>query len=368
MSPREIEPDDGARRGGGLEPGEPLTEDELAGLFTDPPRFVLPLEDEPSGMVAWYLFPTERFRGEWRRHPISLAKSLLILSAYTGLLITLAAQRIKPQYTGRVIALLAVGALLLAAFRAADWRLGRFVLTNKRLMLVRGVFNRRVSMLPLMHVTDMRYFQSPLGRLLNYGTFHIDGASRRGGMRRVVDLPHPNELYLRIVEELYEPAAVEARLGRDDVSDAVREVLEGAPLVNYDGWVSVEVYDGTDPVTASPDRRLLLDPDRVYDLIVTIGPSPASRLAEPLAVTGGVDESIVLFEVEVDSDRPALRHTARTVWVQGTERARIEFTLGPGQPPLWPPPWLWIRVSQQRRTLQSIELTADYPTSGRDRG
>src|SRR2546422_6762351 len=59
--------------------GEPLTEDELGGLRggVDPsamagPR-VLPLEDEASTLVQRYLFPTEKFRGEWRRHPIQLA-------------------------------------------------------------------------------------------------------------------------------------------------------------------------------------------------------------------------------------------------------------------------------------------------------
>jgi hypothetical protein len=55
--------------------------------------------------------------------------------------------------------------------------------------------------------------QSPIGRALNYGTFRIAGAGRRSGLRTVVDLPNPNELYLRIIEEIYEPAAVEARLG-----------------------------------------------------------------------------------------------------------------------------------------------------------
>src|SRR5690606_19069539 len=33
-------------------------------------RRVLPLEDEASHLVARYLFPTERYRGEWKRHLI----------------------------------------------------------------------------------------------------------------------------------------------------------------------------------------------------------------------------------------------------------------------------------------------------------
>ena len=38
---------------------------------------MLPLEDEPSSLVARYLFPTERYRGEWKRHWIHLTTPLL---------------------------------------------------------------------------------------------------------------------------------------------------------------------------------------------------------------------------------------------------------------------------------------------------
>ena len=50
------------------------------------PRRVLPLEDEPSSLVARYLFPTERYRGEWKRHWIHLTNPLLIGVAATFVL------------------------------------------------------------------------------------------------------------------------------------------------------------------------------------------------------------------------------------------------------------------------------------------
>ena len=34
-------------------------------------------------------------------------------------------------------------------------------------------------------------------------------------LREIKNLPNPNELYLRVVEEMYEPQAVEARLGKE---------------------------------------------------------------------------------------------------------------------------------------------------------
>ena len=67
--------------------------------------------------------------------------------------------------------------------------------------------------MPLIRVTDMKYAQSWLGRLLNYGTFRLESAGRMDRMRRIRNPPNPNELYLRVVEEMYEPGAVEVRLG-----------------------------------------------------------------------------------------------------------------------------------------------------------
>ena len=40
-------------------------------------------------------------------------------------------------------------------------------------------------------------------------------AGQEQALREVKYLPNPNELYLRVVEEMYEPQAVEARLGKD---------------------------------------------------------------------------------------------------------------------------------------------------------
>ena len=51
--------------------------------------------------------------------------------------------------------------------------------------------------------------------MLSYGTFVLESAGQDQALREVQHLPNPNELYLRVVEEMYEPQAVEARLGKD---------------------------------------------------------------------------------------------------------------------------------------------------------
>ncbi len=197
-----------------------FTEEELEGLdggVAGGPRRVLPLEDEPTTLVSRYLFPTERYRGEWKRHWIHLSGPLGIGAGATLLLGYLAGfltrQNIDGLVTAAVLIWLAV--IFWVAWKVFDWYFDRFILTNKRVMVVNGIITRKVAMMPLLRVTDMKYEQSALGRLLSYGTFVLESAGQDQALREVKHLPNPNELYLRVVEEMYEPQAVEARLGKD---------------------------------------------------------------------------------------------------------------------------------------------------------
>ncbi|MDT5033154.1 MAG: hypothetical protein QOC94_3325 [Actinoplanes sp.] len=197
-----------------------FTEEELQGLGGNDgtgPRRVLPLEDEPTTLVARYLFPTERYRGEWKRHWIHLSTPLLVGAGSTLLLGYLAGFLTKQNINGLVTAALLIWLAVIGwvAWQVYDWYYDRFILTNKRVMVVNGIVTRKVAMMPLLRVTDMKYEQSALGRMLNYGTFVLESAGQDQALREVKHLPNPNELYLRVVEEMYEPQAVEARLGKD---------------------------------------------------------------------------------------------------------------------------------------------------------
>ncbi len=191
----------------------PLAAGDLAGLQGAAPRSI---EEEPSSVVRRYLFPTEKFRGEWNKHWIHLVKEFLIGAAATFLMGWLAGflHRHHQDTLVTVTVLIWIGIMVYVGWKLMDWWYDRFILTNKRIMVVNGLVTRTVGMMPLARVTDMKYEQSPLGRLLNYGTFVVESAGQDQALRTVKPLPNPNELYLRIVEEMYEPEAVEARLSR----------------------------------------------------------------------------------------------------------------------------------------------------------
>jgi membrane protein YdbS with pleckstrin-like domain len=195
-----------------------IDDEEMANLNqageTLGPRRMQPLEEKPSAYVARYLFPTEKFRGEWRKHWTYLADRFAIGAVGTFAFGWLWGWLTKHDDGTAAAMVLIIWAILMIviAWRIADWYFDRFVLTNKRIMSISGMFSRTVGMMPLLRVTDMKYEQTPWGRLFNYGNFVVESAGQDQALREVKHLPNPNELYLRIVEEMYEPEAVEAKL------------------------------------------------------------------------------------------------------------------------------------------------------------
>jgi len=346
-----------------------FTEEELDALgYSDlpPTRPILPLEDEPTYLTARYLFPTERFRGEWRRHWVRPFTRYLLTLALTVAGAILVNRYVPEKYLTASRAGVPVLGGLIGLHVLFAWWAGRFVLTQKRVLLVGGVLRRRVAMAPLLRLTDLRFEQSTLGRLLNYGDFVLEGMGFFSRIRRIYSLPNPNELYLRVVEEMYEPEAVEARLGGGPVGDdepqaltqAFREAIYGPPLVNYDGWVGIEMVLGEVIVPIGADRSVALEPDRPYRLRVHLASDPHAAVREPLVVTGGIDREFAQFTVELDSDQRDLRRPAQTIAV-GPAGGMATFSLHTPPAGFADSPWLWVRVSQQHRLLQSVELIAN---------
>jgi membrane protein YdbS with pleckstrin-like domain len=173
-----------------------------------------PLTDPShSALVGRYLFPTERYRGEWRRHWIHLARVVGFGVLATFVLGYISGYFAKHNLTEAlaVLVLIWLAVMVWLLWTVVEWYYDRFVLTNKRVMLVEGVVARKVAMMPLARVTDMKYTQTALGRVLGYGTFEIESAGQEQALRKVENLPNPTELYLQVVEEMYEPEASEAK-------------------------------------------------------------------------------------------------------------------------------------------------------------
>jgi membrane protein YdbS with pleckstrin-like domain len=182
-----------------------------AGLVVGPPH-IEATRNQPSRIVGKYLFESERYCGEWRRHWIYVARwtSIGVISPFVvGYIVGAVGENAGAIVTA--VLFLWLGLLLFVGFKLMDWYYDRFVLTDKRVMVVGGIVTRRVGMMPLARVTDMAYLQSPLGRILNYGTFVLESAGQDQALREIKPLPHPGELYLLFCQEMYEPGSSTAQ-------------------------------------------------------------------------------------------------------------------------------------------------------------
>lgn len=84
-----------------------------------------------------------------------------------------------------------------------EWRHDWFVATDKRLLLFYGFITRKVSMMPLMKVTDMSYERSIPGRLLGYGRFVMESAGQDQALHEVNWVPRPDANYRAICAEIF---------------------------------------------------------------------------------------------------------------------------------------------------------------------
>jgi hypothetical protein len=95
------------------------------------------------------------------------------------------------------------GLVLRMLYLLAEWRHDWFVATDKRLLLFYGFITRKVSMMPLMKVTDMSYERSVPGRLLGYGRFVMESAGQDQALREVNWVPQPDRHYRAICAEIF---------------------------------------------------------------------------------------------------------------------------------------------------------------------
>ena len=120
------------------------------------------------------------------------------------LLLAILDTRLPPNNRVRDILLLLLLLILARAlWKTYEWYREWFVGTDRRLMLTMGIITRKVAMIPLSKVTDMRYDKPPVGQILGYGSFILESAGQDQAFREVEYVPNPDFLYRRISEELF---------------------------------------------------------------------------------------------------------------------------------------------------------------------
>jgi len=140
------------------------------------------------------------------------------------------------------------------------------------------------------------------------------------------------------------------------VRAAVKAAFSGPALVNFEGWLGIEITDAQGaPVTVTEDREVHLRPDHRYNLAVVIATQRPAGIASPLRISGGIKASTADFSVVLDSDDPELRQPAQVLTVQTSgDSASVQFAFQTQASSALP--WLWVRVAQSERVVQNLEL------------
>jgi membrane protein YdbS with pleckstrin-like domain len=149
-----------------------------------------------------YLLATERRVVVVRKHPAVLLGALakvFVLMLLGGYLY--ASTVVAPTQAVVVAAMIAAHLWLL--WKLARWYVDRFIVTDRRIMLVSGIVARKVAMMPMAKLTDMSYERSTIGVLLGYGTFVLESAGQDQALSRIDYVPSPDQLFAEISELLF---------------------------------------------------------------------------------------------------------------------------------------------------------------------
>jgi hypothetical protein len=159
-----------------------------------------------------YLIPTEKIIFLIRRHWIVLA--VPALSVVAGLFIVATAVVKAPGNPLHIVDIaiwLWIITILWFIFAVVEWHHELFLATDRRLMLVHGLATRKVDIMPMSKVTDMRYDRTFWGMILGYGVYILESAGQDQALSRINFISDPDLHYQQISTVIF--ATPQRRLG-----------------------------------------------------------------------------------------------------------------------------------------------------------
>jgi uncharacterized membrane protein YdbT with pleckstrin-like domain len=131
---------------------------------------------------------------ELRKHPVALAKSVTVIMAVSIALISLYALTDMWWFL-----LFWVWFGLVFFARYLNYRQERLFVTNQRVVFRKGTFHISTYEIPLSRISAVSSYQSIIGRLIGFGTIHIEHSGENRTTYRLVPKP---ELIKREIAQL----------------------------------------------------------------------------------------------------------------------------------------------------------------------
>lgn len=184
---------------------------------------------------------------EVRHHWVVFIVPMLEVVLAAALLVAVLATKIG----GAQVLLVIVLVLLAHAF----WQFltehrDRFVVTNMRVMRIRGVFSQTVATTPIARVLDITLAKPIVGRVFGYGHFIFESAAQDQGFREIKFVSRPDDRDLtiqRVIQRtgLRASASVDVVQGDDDTDD------DGTGPIGMDSAQEVTTSPAPAPASAT---------------------------------------------------------------------------------------------------------------------
>ena len=152
---------------------------------------------------------------------------------------------------GAPIVLVIVAALLgHAAWQAINEHRDRFVVTNMRVIRIRGVFSQVIATTPIMRILDVTVNKPISGRVFGYGHFVFESAAQEQGFREIKYVSRPDERDLTI----------QTVIQRSGLRASVKDDAEAAD--NGSGESSGPTVTAAPAVTQQPVNKVIFNSER----------------------------------------------------------------------------------------------------------
>jgi uncharacterized membrane protein YdbT with pleckstrin-like domain len=150
-----------------------------------------------------YLLPTERRVIRVRYHWASIWKDLVQTGLFVLAMVVLESYLPSGVLIDNVTFYLALVAVLRFTVKVILWWTERIVVTDKRVMLSKGIVTHNLGMMPLAKVTDLTFQRTLGGRMLGYGTIVVESAGQNQAFERIKYVPRPEEVYEAVSELVF---------------------------------------------------------------------------------------------------------------------------------------------------------------------
>jgi hypothetical protein len=153
-----------------------------------------------------YILPTERRVIRVRQHWVVLLNDMTQTALVLGGLVLvdeLLANKIGAVLVDNLTWYAGLVAVLRLTILVALWWVERIVITDKRVMLSKGILTHNIGMMPLGKVTDLTFERTMTGRMMGYGTMIIESAGQIQALNRIDFMPQPEEIYEALAELIF---------------------------------------------------------------------------------------------------------------------------------------------------------------------